>query len=290
MPRPFAKDSATLNAISFDQILRDQDPFGNPGGRFDLSGVKLITPGALVQLAAACYALSLDGRPVQITVDNDDVRTYLVRSDFVSVVSAVAGFEPPIAELTYQVYRSYRGSNPLLLEVTKIERDTALPDLLDQIIMTLRERLYYPKYDAFDVATLVSEICQNTFDHNQQTCGFVAMQVYRSTGAPFLEIGVADYGDGLAATLKRNPKNLPINSDLDAIMRATEAGTSQYDDPTRGTGLYHLLDIAYKHRGSVQIRSGASSVRFRMDKKKGWAFAGPPMPGVQIVLALPTKT
>ena len=72
-----------------------------------------------------------------------------------------------------------------------------------------------------------------------------------------VEIGVADYWrDGLAATLARNPKNRRIVSDLDTNQHATKLGTSEYDDPTRGTGLYHLLEIASKHGGSVQIRSG----------------------------------
>ena len=70
---------------------------------------------------------------------------------------------------------------------------------------------------------------------------------------------------------------------------AIEPGTSEFEDPTRGTGLYHLLEIAYKHEGVVQIRSGEGKVRYRMDQRKGWGFHVPRMPGVQISLNLPSK-
>ncbi|MDA8218081.1 MAG: hypothetical protein M0Z94_10750 [Dehalococcoidales bacterium] len=275
--------------MTFDTLLKEQDPFGSTACRFDLTGVELITPCGLVQLAAACYALSSEGRRPIIVVNEDSVRTYLMRSGFVAVVEPVAQFTPPIPRIVSHFYDHLRGSNPMLIEVTRIQTGAELSELLDRIVSVLRHRLKYRKYDAFDIATGISEICQNTFDHNAHTCGFVAMQVYGRGMKRFLEIGVADYGDGLATTLRRNPKNGAVASDYDAIRLATELGTSEHDDPTRGTGLYHLLEIAYKHEGSVQIRSGAAKVRYRMDKKQGWGFRVPGMPGVQIALTLPTK-
>jgi anti-sigma regulatory factor (Ser/Thr protein kinase) len=164
-----------------------------------------------------------------------------------------------------------------------------LSDLLDRTVGTLRFRLKYRKYDAFDVATAVSEIAQNSFDHNSATYGLIAMQVYGRGSKRFLEIGVADYGEGILTTLKRNPKHNLLNSDLEAIREASKLGVSEHDDPTRGTGLYHLLEIAFKHGGSVQIRSGGGKVRYRMDKRMGWTFAVPAVPGVQVALTLPSK-
>src|SRR6185503_9760628 len=134
---------------------------------------------------------------------------------------------------------------PMLVEVTRIDSGGAVPPLLDQIVWVLRYRLKYRKHDAFDVTTAVSELCQNTFDHNSGTPGFVAMQVYGKESKRFLEVGVSDLGAGLAETLRRNPKNGLIRSDLGAIKLATKLGTSEHDDPTRGTGLFHLLEITY---------------------------------------------
>jgi hypothetical protein len=178
----------------------------------------------------------------------------------------------------------------MLIEVTKIERGRDLPELLNDIVMVLRGKLKYKKRDAFDVATVISEVGQNTFDHNKQTCGFIAMQVYEPRpGRSFLEIGIGDYGDGIAKTLRRNPNNPANSTDLEAIQIATRLGVSAHNDPTRGTGLYHLLEIAYKHEGMVQIRSGSGKVRYRMDKRVGFPFSVAYVPGVQIALQLNRK-
>lgn len=286
-------DEATLtklDSISFDRFFRAQNPFGGNGASFDLRGIRLITPAALVQLAAFCHAIYRAGRRPVVLTDDEAVRSYLMRSGFCTVVSEVARIEPEIEGLTAWRYQALRGSNPMLIEVTKIESGALLPALLDRIVWVLRHRLKYRKNDAFDVTTAVSEICQNTFDHNSGTAGFVAMQVYGRDEKRFLEIGVSDCGDGLASTLRRNPKNTAIVSDLAAIQAAMQLGTSEHDDPTRGTGLYHLLGITYKHAGSVQIRSGKAKVRYRMDRRQGWAFSVPAAPGVHVALTLPSKT
>jgi len=278
---------AKLDSISIDTFIAKLDPFKKDINTLDLTGVKMISPAAIVQLAAICHELKRIGREVTIILDDLSVRSYLARSGFMSILKSVVKFEPQDA--VDNSYDHLRGSNPLMIEVTKIESGSALPDLLNQIVALLRNKFKYRKYDAFDIATVISEICQNTFDHNKSTCGFLAMQVYGKGTKRFLEIGVADCGDGLAKTLARNPNNSGIKSDLDAISYATKQGTSEHDDPTRGTGLYHLLEITYKHCGSVQIRSGKGKVRYRMDKRQGWHFSVAHVPGVQIALALSHK-
>ncbi len=278
-----------LDSVSFDQLLNQHNPFLDSDSKFNLIGVTLITPGALAPLAAACHALAKSGRSPIIAVNDFSVRTYLLRCGFTSTVSQVAKFDPPYSAFVHSAFESRRGRNPMLMELTKIEQGSALPSLLDQVVWVLRHRLKYRKYDAFDVATAISEICQNTFDHNHDTCGFIAMQGYGQGAGRFIEIAIADYGEGLRATLGRNRKNGLIRSDVEAIQIATTLGASEYDDPTRGTGLYHLLEIAYKHQGSVQFRSGAGKMRFRMDKRRGWHFLVPQMPGVQITLTLKSK-
>ena len=285
IPASFRK----LDSISFDEWLHWQNPFGSAVPTFDLTGIELVTPCAVVQLAAACFALARAGRTPHIVVDDVNVCTYLMRAGFIQVVEPIALFVPDVSSIAH-VYDGLRGASPVLIEITPIESGHQLSDLLDRIVTALRDRLLYPKNDAFDIAMAVSEICQNTLDHNAQPCGFLAMQAYSGRSNRFLEIGVADYGDGLTASLQRNPKNSATLSDQQAIELATELGISEYDDITRGTGLYHLLEIAYKHGGSVQIRSGAAKIRYRMDHRRGWGFAVPLMPGVQIALTLSAKS
>lgn len=279
---------AKLDSITFDALLSEHRPFDGGESVFDLTGTRLITSAAITQLAAACYGAHAAGKRARVLVDDPGVRSYLARSGFVGLIDPVAQMEPEFG-LSSLYAAGLRGSNPMLIELTRIDNGSELPGLLDQIVWVLRHRLRYRKSDAFDVAIAVSEIAQNTFDHNGDAFGFLAMQVYGHPGNQFLEIGVADCGAGLIRTLRRNPRHAGIASDLEAIRAATELGTSEYEDRTRGSGLHYLLEIAYKHQGAVQIRSGNGKVRYRMDKKQGWAFRVPAMPGVQVALDLRSK-
>jgi len=209
-----------LDSITFDRFLEDQNPCAIPCEAISIKGVRFVTPAALVQLAAMCHSCARSGTPFAIEVDDQAVRSYLMRSGFKDVVDDVAEFVPPMASSIW--YSGLRGGNPLLIEVTRIVNGRELPELLDRIVAVLRTKFKYRKYDAFDVATAVSEIAQNTFDHNVGTCGFIAMQGYSKGQRRFLEIGVSDFGVGLAETLRRNPKNGPIPDDLTAIKRAMQ--------------------------------------------------------------------
>lgn len=265
-----------IDSISFDKYLTGKNPFEGGPAVFDLSDIEFISSSGLVQVTAACHALAASGIKSKVLVPRADIRDYLLRVGFFTALDGVAQVEPEPPSILRRMSEYRRGSNPLLIEVTKIDSGKALPALLDQVVEVLRRRLRYPKYDAFDVATAVSEMAQNCFDHNSGTCGFLAMQTYGKGRGRFLEIGVADHGSGIAATLRRNSKNSHIRSDIDAIRHAMELGVSEHDDATRGTGLHHLLDITYKHGGLVQIRSGSGKVRFRMDRNKAGPFRSLP--------------
>lgn len=284
---PPASAVVKLDAVGFDALLRQQNPFDDPACCFDLRSTRFVTPAGLVQLAAACHALHQAGRKPVIQLARNKVPSYLLRANFEAVVRPVARFNPPFERKYLRTYDDRQGTNRLLIEVTKITSGGELPDLLSQVVATLRSDLGYPKNAAFDIGIAVSEASQNMFDHSGSTQGFFAMQAYQSAQGAFLEIGVADCGDGLATSLRRNPITPVLPSDQAAIAYATQLGTSEHDDPTRGRGLYHLLEIAYKHKGSVQLRSGTATARYRMDLQQGWILSVPFMPGVQIALTLP---
>jgi len=274
-----------LDSNTFDELLQEQEPSLRKPPSFDLREIGFVSPAGLVQLAAWSYQIARRKHRPRILVDDPSVRSYLVRAGFASAVGPVADIVPA---LNGDWGRYFRGSNPMLIEVTRIESASMLSDLLDRIILVPRQNLKYRETDAYDIAIAVSEVTQNTFDHNSSSYGFLSMQVYKSN-PPFLEIGIADYGDGLLSTLRRNPKYKEIDDDKDAIAHCIRLGTSEHDDLTRGTGLHHLLEITYKHEGLVQIRSGNAKVRYRMDKRQGWFFSVATMGGVQIALNLPSK-
>ncbi len=215
-----------LDSITFDRLLESNNPFAAGESIFDLRGTRFISPCALVQLAAACHGLAGAGRRRDHRVEDEAMRSWLLRAGFVRVVQPVTHFLPSISPAHARLFDLMRNHNPLLIEVTELRSSANLPALLDQIVRVLRFRLRYQKHDAFDVAKAVSEMAQNTFDHNHDTCGFLAMQVFGSGSNRFLEVSVADCGPGIRATLRRNPAYAALTTDRQAIQYATRLGIS----------------------------------------------------------------
>lgn len=94
-------------------------------------------------------------------------------------MSPVARFNPAIRSQFLGTFEARQGSSPFLIELTKIDSESDLPDLLKRIITVLRLQFGYPKEDAYDIAVAISEVVQNTFEHNRgpETFGSLAMQV-----------------------------------------------------------------------------------------------------------------
>jgi anti-sigma regulatory factor (Ser/Thr protein kinase) len=232
---PPSPSITTVDAVSCDPRLGAPDLWHRADGRVEVRAGARLTPAALVQLASVCYALRQAGHYPVLRADDAAVREYWWRCGFLAVVHPVATVEPPLV-IAPGADQEARAS-PLLFNVTRIATSAALPTLLDRMLGILRQRLHYRPDDACDVATAVSELCQNTFDHNAHAGAFLAMQVAGGADPRRLEIAIADDGAGLAATLRRKPHHAPLASDLEAIQLAVQRGTSAYDDPTRGTGL-----------------------------------------------------
>jgi hypothetical protein len=85
-----------LDSNSFDDLLREQIPFQTGQACFDLRGIKFISPAGLVQTAAATYILAQEHMRPRILVDDDTVRSYLVRAGFAAAVQPVADILPPL--------------------------------------------------------------------------------------------------------------------------------------------------------------------------------------------------
>lgn len=282
-----------LDSVSFDKLLSESQPFRTSKPTFDLRDVQFFTPAGIAQLTAACYVLAAQGSRPRIRLSWDSsILSYLNRLEFFSIIGEVAQIEPEIVADLFSGSTGYHGQSDVLIELTMLSAAADLAPILDKTVDVLCTRLHYSQNKAFDAAIALSEVAQNIFDHGHNddgSYGFVAMQVYGQGQNRFVEFCVADCGVGLAATLQRNPTHDRTLSDMEAIKVATASGTSEYDDPTRGTGLFHLLETVLQHEGMVQIRSGAAKVRYRMDKRRGWRIPVSKMPGVQIVVNLPAE-
>ena len=276
-----------LTPITFDKFIRELNPFNKKTVNFDLSQVQFISPAVLTQLCSLCHALHKENKQIFIKVSKE-IGRYMARTGFVKSIEHIAQIGPKEYIQTGE-YKEMCGLNPLLIEVTKIDNIAVLPELLDQIVWVMNIDLKYPKHDAYDIVTAISEVCQNTLDHNRGIPAFIAMQSYWGEENKFLEIGISDYGAGLTATLSKNEKNPKMRTDLEAINYATKPRTSEYDDPTRGTGLYHLMRFTYRNCGLVQIHSGNGKIRQRRKKRTEWNSTAPYLPGVHVVLEFGTK-
>ena len=85
-----------LDSRTFDDLLRKQNPFGMADPVFDLRQVQLVTPAAMVQLAAGCHALAHCGRIAAVRLGENGVRSYLLRGGFIAAIQDVAKVLPPV--------------------------------------------------------------------------------------------------------------------------------------------------------------------------------------------------
>lgn len=281
-----ASPSSILGAVEFDRLLDGPSPLRSPHPRFDLSHVHLVTPGALVAIAAACHHLAQARRRPTLVVPDPSVRSYLLRAGLAQAVPSVV-LEPPMLEfeLDWPGFRS--GGSRTLLPLSLVRSIAEICPLLNQVVETLCRELSFAANDACDIALAVSELLQNARDHGDGCGAFIAMQVYSRGGSDaFLELGVADHGPGLLQTLRQNIRHGHLRQDADAILLATKLGVSRLEDATRGTGLHHLLRLSEKHRARLQIRSGRAAARFRMDIPRTYTLKVPWMPGTQVALSV----
>jgi len=257
----------------------------------DLTGLTFSSPGGLVPLAALCSSLAKNHPRIIIKLAHPHQRNYFVSSGFYSVLEDIVVFEPEIPKARLGDFEDRRGGNPLMIEITRIGDEKDLPQLLNKLVSILRFRMSLGKEHAFDTAIAVSELCQNTFDHNPEACGLIGLQVFNASNGRFVEVSISDYGRGIAATLRENSDNPSFLTDMEAIETAVLLGTSQYRDVTRGTGLYHLLKIAKKGDGTVQLCSGTATKRFRTDLGKVHGFVETnSLSGTHITLSLKART
>lgn len=248
----------SLNASTFDDLLREQALFEQDRPAIDMCWLTFITPTALVQLASLCHILSVSGRRPTLRFWNRQMMHYLLRMQFAEVVQDVADFNPRFRSTDPNRLATWIGGNPVVLEVTRIQQSEDVQGVVGKLVHVLREELGYAAPQAFNVAIAVSEIAQNIYQHNGGSPGFVAMQAYRNKHGRWLEVGVSDAGVGLAATLHRNSAVQAIRTDQDAMRRAIQTGTSEFDDPSRGRGLPLVISMVANQGGTVRLRSGSA--------------------------------
>jgi hypothetical protein len=106
------------------------------------------------------------------------------------------------------------------------------------------------------------ELCDNAATHSGSSPFFVAAQRYTgrtSSGAPRLELAVADAGIGIPGHLRRNERYSDIQPDEDLIALAFRPGVTGTRD-RRGYGLFDVVrETGEVAQGEMIVHSGSGS-------------------------------
>lgn len=282
----------SLNINSFDDLLSSVALRTRPDRDvvIDLQGLKFIDLFAMVGLVYVCQDLHETGAHrhvrLEVDIDGDGACGFLPRMGFFDVLGEFVELPEAITPEKLNLSAKRRGTNEKLLELTPIADDPSIKQIIDRLQHILLQRMDYPRYRAFDISIAVSELCHNISEHNYGCIGLAAMQEYNPDRGRSLQFIIADRGSGIGNTLRRNPK-YQFLSERAAIRESMGLGASEYEDTTRGNGLYHLQRLVKQQGGTLDIRSGRAKIHMWNNGKLTDGYASF-LPGTQVILNIPT--
>ena len=203
----------------------------------------------------------LDYCSKSVTLDFQDgengVMGYLDRMGFFKQLPQrikILPFRPTLSRVDF-----YEGTNPTLVEIAEINRNTRDNSLLTRLTDALMTA-YGFREDAEELKgaawTIFAELIDNVFSHSQTLLdGYAALQEYR--GGRTLQVAVSDSGLGIMETLRpalnsEAPK-LARLSDVDLLVEIFRQGISRHGTD-RGCGLKGSAAKAIKYNAELDIR------------------------------------
>ena len=245
----------------------------------------------MIAIAFFCWDCEeIAGQPIKLLLGEEGASSFLPRAGFFSLLPPATKKLTDYPQARIDWLTMYHGNNPGLLEFVSVATDEAHDSIMSRFIHILRHQLRYKKEDAYQLAIMFSELCNNVRDHNPaDVLGMAAMQVHATDTGKFVHIVVGDRGHGIRSTLCRNRSHADVTSDSEAIRRSVQLGVSEHDERTRGNGLFHLLRLAHKYDGSVHIRSGDCKVYYRPVREEPYVFDVPRLTGTQLAITFPMK-
>lgn len=130
----------------------------------------------------------------------------------------------------------------------------------------------------------LNEITQNIVDHAGCPSGGIA--IAEKVNESLLEVTFVDHGVGVRASLVENPKYRGIESDLDALRAAVQAGVTGRATEPGGLGLFLTQFLLTRNGGSLAIRSGSARLEVGAAGSEESAMAH--MPGTMVTLRFRT--
>ena len=223
-------------------------------------------------------------RKVRVVLPIDeDVKSYLYRMKFPSAVSETALIENQV-----NGWRKIGQPSDVLLEMTPLDKKGDLVevtrDVLGRIGELLKNNLGYKRRDVTAFSNVVSEVCNNIFDHSGDK-GMVAAQRYtKNDGTKYAIIAVADLGIGIRRSLAQRYKEARNWSHIEAIINALKKEYSRQTN--RGLGLFMVSKIVGDYKGNLHIRSGDARLYLRYQARE---FSSTEFPGTQLSISLSVK-
>lgn len=221
-------------------------------------GCQLMTDAA-VRFLSLCNQLEYSTKRVVIHFDEGEtgVAGYLSRIGFFECLSANVEVLPQRPVLSAN--RKYKGQNPGVVEIEKIDRsrrDTALLSRLTTAISCACSQRQDVKDLTGSTWTIFAELIDNVFSHSQTPLdGFAALQVYK--GGNCLKVTVSDSGLGMLETLRPALRGaapqLAKLPDPELLVEVFRQGLSRHG-ANRGCGLKGCADRAIKFRAELDVR------------------------------------
>lgn len=257
----------------------------------DVSDISWATPFSLVTLAAFLDHFHKCAKGIRLICPaDDDCRQYLAASGFLQQVPKEVGV------IRGDDLRLARPSGAeTVLAVTRLDREADVAEVSAKVETRLDEMLGTgdPEWTRTKGAVLdtLGELCENVFLHADYDVGWVGAQRYlnRYQGRHWVEIGIADAGQGIRRSLTPVYPKLGELSDGRIIERAVEEELSRLTTPDRrrGTGFHVLKKATREYDGSFYLRSGSGAVERkrrrsnleRTEDLDGW-------PGTQLEVAI----
>jgi len=227
-----------------------------PAGRyiFDMDGVTFIEPcGAIGLLSAVRHCAKGSGQMVLMKNINEQIYLYLGRMDFFEITKA---WLKPLFALDEEWRRNPHSIN--LLELTVVSGY----EEMSAVIERARE-IFTPYLSQDELAGLlrvISELCQNIYQHSGDTNGSVMIQKYQPNhNEAFICLSVGDSGCGIRANLIRRYSWLGSDP-IDFVRAAMDGSFTSRSHGRGGLGLRTVRNITAAHKGYVTVRSETAAV------------------------------
>jgi len=278
--------------FSFESVIGLYQTIINQKARgLDLSHVTFIDPYSLVcLLLIGRNYLRLTGNKLTLHRIPTQILQYAVRMDFFS--HNIFDCDETL-EKQKQLKRSMASSR--LLEVIEIPgKEKESVKVIAKVISMFRKRALVILKHWFTLTmvdylvTVISEICQNIFEHSLDS-GFIVIQSYMYLNERIFRIAIVDSGIGIPGSFEYMPEIKTMSNArlLESVLTTPLSSKRRY-----GYGLCQVNAIMEQLKGSIFLRSEnayISVLHHRRSAKGSYIFLKddcPSFPGTQFSITL----